>query len=104
MFADGFAAVDEGDSQTKHYDPITLKKDLDTAHETMTRNLHDPVRAFVEGLEKNKLLLCFDQSMGKNKIETLAHHCISALAQVGYCAHYSAVYICFSLTPFASFF
>jgi hypothetical protein len=81
-FADGIPPDLVSSDATEHYDPVALRKELDTAHATFTRTSRDPVRAFVIAIEKNKLLLAADPNAKKGSIESIAHHCISTLADV----------------------
>lgn len=81
VFADAYN-LDVGARGGKQYNSADLRKYLDTAHATTTRMKKDPIRTWVEGIEKNKLLWSSDDGAGKGSVETLAHHCISTLAHV----------------------
>jgi hypothetical protein len=83
-FPDGIESS-VGPSQPKSYDPDQQRKDLLKANPTagmMAKNKRNTMIFTVETLEKNPFLWCSDPDVPHGTVETLARHCIDALAQV----------------------
>jgi hypothetical protein len=75
---------DEDEDEVLDYDPVTLRKKLQTAYEKGPKGKKDPVLALVEMLESCPLLHCSDPSPGvaSQTVESLAELCISRLIRV----------------------
>jgi hypothetical protein len=70
------------------YDPQRLKEDWEAAHAGSIKGKKDIISGAIQYLEKIKYLNCSDPAE-PGSIETLAHHLITALAEVGFVMHKS---------------
>ncbi len=81
-FADAISSNDS-DSERNLYDLDHLMKQWRTAHAARAKDIKDPILTVIQNLEKNKLLACSAPDAPPGTIETLAHHLISGLSEVG---------------------
>jgi len=98
MFPDGIAHT-VSTSGNRPYDPDLLRKEHNAAKATdaMITGKRDGVHTLIEGLRKNKLLWSSDSDAKKGTLETLAHHCLEALAHVSHTSTLACVSSCLNI-------
>ena len=81
-FADGLS-IQLGESEPRLYDLQIITEERDAAHPEFVKGKKDTILGMIQYLEKSKLLAASQPQAKSGSIETLAHHFITGLAEVG---------------------